>query len=135
MNSTLSQQALLVFACDKTKVSSFYQRVLGLHVIESSSSHDLLGGQGFEIFVHAASVLDVSAAGASRPEPRSDTPLKPIFTVLDLDEIRDAVVQTGGFLLPPEQAWMYRNFRVLDGWDPEGNVVQFRQKLKASLES
>jgi hypothetical protein len=26
-----------------------------------------------------------------------------------------------------KQAWRFRGFVVLDGWDPEGNVVQFKQ--------
>jgi len=136
MSQTLCQQALLIFADDKTKVSSFYQCVLGLDVIESTSSYELLSGHGCEIFVHSASVSESSSGGdESKPAPRIDTSLKPIFTVFDLEGIRDVAVHTGGFLLPPEQAWKYRNFLVLDGWDPEGNVVQFRQKLKATLES
>jgi hypothetical protein len=26
-----------------------------------------------------------------------------------------------------QQAWRFRGHIVLDGWDPEGNVVQFKQ--------
>jgi hypothetical protein len=26
-----------------------------------------------------------------------------------------------------KQAWRIRGYVVLDGWDPEGNVVQFKQ--------
>ena len=130
MDAPLIQQALLIFACDKAKVSSFYQRVLDLTVIESTHSHDLLSGPGYEIFVHTIPESELpSAEPASRPEPRSDTALKPIFSVLDLAQIRVAVDETGGSLLPLERAWKYRGCVVLDGWDPEGNVVQFRQAL------
>ena len=36
--------------------------------------------------------------------------------------------KTGGYLKPAEAAWHYRGCAVLDGWDPEGNVVQFKQR-------
>lgn len=127
MDVPLVQQALLIFACDKAKVSCFYQRVLALTVTESTQSHDLLTGSGYEIFVHTIPEWESSPAVlASRPEPRSDALLKPIFTVMDLAKTRVAVEEMGGFLLPPERAWKYRCWMVLDGWDPEGNVLQFR---------
>ena len=34
---------------------------------------------------------------------------------------------SGGFLKPAEAAWRIRGMLVLDGCDPEGNVVQFKQ--------
>jgi hypothetical protein len=38
-----------------------------------------------------------------------------------------AAKATGGHLKPLKQAWRFRGFVVLDGWDPEGNIVQFKQ--------
>jgi hypothetical protein len=35
--------------------------------------------------------------------------------------------KTYGHLKPLKQAWHFRGFVVLDGWDPEGNIVQFKQ--------
>jgi hypothetical protein len=40
-----------------------------------------------------------------------------------------AAVKTGGFLKPREQACDIRGCVVLDGHDPEGNVVQFKQRV------
>jgi predicted enzyme related to lactoylglutathione lyase len=59
--------------------------------------------------------------------PRDDTAIKPTFVVKDLAVVREAVEKTGGFLKPLKQAWRFRGFIVLDGWDPEGNIVQFKQ--------
>jgi predicted enzyme related to lactoylglutathione lyase len=127
MNATLNPLALVIFAEDKGKVSSFYQCVLGLTVIESASSHDLLSGSGYEIVVHVRSDVDSTpVASSATPEPRSETPIKPIFTVSDFAQLRAVVIAEGGALLPLEQSWKYRGCVVLDGWDPEGNVLQFR---------
>jgi hypothetical protein len=30
---------------------------------------------------------------------------------------------------PIEAAWQFGGFTLLDGWDPEGNVVQFPQRV------
>ena len=58
---------------------------------------------------------------------REDTPFKPAFVVKNLDEVRVAAAATGGSLGPSSEAWRYNGYLVLDGCDPEGNVVQFRQ--------
>ena len=34
----------------------------------------------------------------------------------------------GGAIKPPEAEWEARGFRAVDGHDPEGNVVQFRER-------
>ncbi len=34
----------------------------------------------------------------------------------------------GGEVFPPEREWNFQGYRVCDGMDPEGNVVQFRQR-------
>jgi predicted enzyme related to lactoylglutathione lyase len=45
----------------------------------------------------------------------------------DLEVVRAAAKANGGFLKPIKQAWRIRGFIVLDGCDPEGNVIQFKQ--------
>ncbi len=122
------QQGLVVFAKNKKRVSAFYQQTLKLVVEESDTSHDLLRGHGYEIVVHsiprkvAASILI-----ADPPSARDETPFKPTFVVMSLAEVRLAVEATGGFLKPDSGAWHFRGHIVLDGWDPEGNIVQFKQ--------
>jgi hypothetical protein len=65
------------------------------------------------------------------PVRREETPIKCSFLVGDLARVRAEAEETGGGLLPDEQAWDWRGQRHLDGFDPEGNVVQFRVRLKA----
>jgi hypothetical protein len=121
-------QGLVVFAKSKDKVSAFYQQTLGLTAHESEPTHDLLVGSGQEVVVHAISKRYADSIEiASPPEPREDAAMKPTFVVADLAQVRAAVKRTGGFLKPVKQAWRFRGMIVLDGWDPEGNVVQFKQ--------
>ena len=127
----MPQQGLVVFAKNKKRVSAFYQQTLGLEVQESDSSHDVLRGNDYEVVVHT--IPRKYAAGitiAKPPEPREETPFKPTFVVTYLSEVRRAAEATGGYLKPESGAWHFRGHAVLDGWDPEGNIVQFKQAEK-----
>jgi predicted enzyme related to lactoylglutathione lyase len=128
---TAPAQSLVIFAKNKKRVSAFYRRTLGLEAAEEESGHDLLVGAGIELVIHA--IPRKYSAGiviARPPQPREDTPLKPVFAVADLAAVRAAAKASGGLLKPADAAWQIRGYTVLDGWDPEGNVVQFRQRNK-----
>ena len=125
---TALRQSLVIYARHKARVSAFYQRTLGLDVVEDASSHDLLRGPGVELVIHAipaeyASNIEI----ADTPQVREETPFKPVFAVADLEAVRAAASATGGSLAPVSSAWRYDGAVVIDGFDPEGNVVQFRQ--------
>lgn len=122
------RQGLVVYAKSKSRVSAFYQRTLGLKVVEDAPSHDLLRGPGIEVVIHAIPRKYAAGITISKPpEVREETPLKPVFFVNSLDAVRAAALATGGALQPSTNAWQYDGTIVLDGHDPEGNVVQFRQ--------
>jgi hypothetical protein len=121
-------QTLVVFAKNKKRLSAFYRQTLTLEVIESQSSHELLSARGIEIVVHAISRKYAADIKISKPpQIREDSPFKPAFVVKSLDHVRAAAVATGGGLKAIELAWQIRGATVLDGHDPEGNVVQFKQ--------
>lgn len=122
------QLGLVVFAKNKKRVSAFYQKTLGLDVVESEKSHDLLQGNGYEIVIHTIPRKhSVDITITKPPVPREQIPLKPTFVVRDLAEVRHAAESTGGYLKPESGAWHIRGHVVLDGWDPEGNIVQFKR--------
>lgn len=126
--SATRQQGVVVFAKNKKRVSAFYQRTLALEVEESESSHDLLRGHGYEVVVHAIPRKYAAVIKLATPVvPRTEMPIKPTFLVKDLEAVRAAAVETGGWLKPAAGAWRFRGCVVLDGWDPEGNIVQFKQ--------
>lgn len=124
----MHQQGLVVFAKNKERVSAFYQQTLRLELRESDASYDLLQGHGYEVIIHA--VPQERRADITVPNPpqaREGTPFKPTFIVASLSAVRRAVEATGGHLQPETHTWQFRGHTVLDGWDPEGNVVQFKQ--------
>ena len=122
------QQGLVVFAKNKKRVSAFYQQALGLSVEQSDTSHDLLRGHGYEVVVHTIPRKYAASISISKPpEPRQETPFKPTFVVSSLAAVRKAAEATGGHLKPEAGAWHFRGHVVLDGCDPEGNIVQFKQ--------
>ena len=122
-------QSLVIFAKNKKSVSAFYQRTLGLVATEEAPSHDLLQGPGVELVIHTIPRKYATDIQITKPpKVREDMPFKPAFLVNDLDAVRLAAKATGGFLKPAEVAWHIRGNTVLDGWDPEGNVVQFKQR-------
>jgi len=123
------QQGLVIFVKNKKRVSAFYQSTLNLQVAESDTGHDLLRGHGYEVVVHSiprkyATRIQI----AKPPAPREMACFKPTFVVPDLEVVRLAAEKAGGYLKPAEGAWHFRGCTVLDGWDPEGNIVQFKQR-------
>ena len=122
------QQGCVAFAKNKKRVSAFDQRTLGLAVQDSESTHDLLLGSTYEVVVHSIPRKHAASIKIARPvEPREQMPIKPTVVVENLEAVRRSAKETGGHLKPIEQAWHFRGCVVLDGWDPERNVVQFKQ--------
>ena len=131
MKQVRATTAVVIFAKSLKKVSAFYRQTLGLAVAEEASSHVLLQGLGIELVIHAIPRKYAADIAISRPPRlREDTPMKPVFVVPDLEAARAAAKAGGGGLKPAEAAWAFRGHTVLDGWDPEGNVLQFRQPLQ-----
>ena len=131
--SNRAKHSLVVFAKNKKRVSAFYRATLGLAALEEAPSHDVLQGRGIELVIHAIPRKIAATITISQPpRVREDTPLKPAFVVKDLEAVRAAALATGGHLKPVEAAWLIRGATVLDGHDPEGNVVQFKQLQRAS---
>ncbi len=123
------QQGVVLYAKNKKRVSAFYQKALGLHVVESESSHDHIQGDGYEIIVHAIPRKIAAGITIAKPlAPRANGAIEPTFVVRSLEAVRAATDQTGGILNPTSEAWHFRGCTVLDGCDPEGNRVQFKQR-------
>ncbi len=126
-------QSLLIYAKNKKRVSAFYQAVFGFVVVESETSHDLLSGPCGDLVVHAIpKALAVKISLTRPPALREDGAIKPVFPVADLDAARSAARRAGGGIRGAEATWAWRGSLQVSGWDPEGNVVQFTQRVKKS---
>ena len=122
---------VVVYAKDIDKVSAFYAAVTDLAVVEVEPGHVVLEGGGFQLIVVAipsriASTIEIS----SPPEPREETPIKPIFVVHSIAAARSLAVVHGGQFNAVESEWEFHGCRVCDGHDPEGNVLQVREKAR-----
>ena len=104
---------------------------LGSELAHSEADHVVLESPALQLVIvaipeHIAESIDL----AEPPLPRTDTPIKLVFPVASIDAARTAAAARGGEVNPPEREWQFHGFRVCDGHDPEGNVVQLRQRLR-----
>ncbi len=117
----------VLYAKDVARVSAFYAGIAGMAVTHTEADHVVLESPSLQLVVVAipaavAATIDI----ADPPRRRTDTPIKLAFAVESLDAARKAAPLLGGELNPVEREWVYRQHRVCDGHDPEGNVVQLR---------
>ena len=119
-----------VYAKDARRLAGFYAGVLGLGRVEEGASFVVLAAPGVELaIVQASPEIADSIVLADPPDVREGTPMKLSFVVDDVERLRAVVVRLGGGLAAPDAAWSWRGHRHLDGWDPEGNLLQLRQAV------
>lgn len=121
--------AAVLYAKDLPKVGNFYANVAGLQVTHEESDHVVLESDTFQLVVvaipgkHAASIHITEP-----PQRRENTAVKLVFPVASIAATRRLAQLHGGQLNTPSREWMFQDSRVCDGHDPEGNVVQFRER-------
>jgi len=121
----------VVYARDLARVCAFYAGVPGFTVAHSEPDHVVLESPALQLVIvavpeHIAATIEV----ADPPVRRTDAPIKLVFTVASIEDMRAAAESRGGQLNPPEREWQFQGFRVCDGHDAEGNVVQFREHVR-----
>jgi catechol 2,3-dioxygenase-like lactoylglutathione lyase family enzyme len=124
--------ALVLYVLDPERVGAFYRSVTGLEQVGASGDALILANSSAELVL--VRIPERIASGmelADPPDRRESTPMKPVFLVRSLAAARAAADGTGGAVDPPEREWDFRDTRVCDGYDPEGNVVQLRAPLPA----
>jgi len=120
----------VIFAKNIEVMTAFYKAVLKMHVSEAISSHTVLSNAATELVIHAIpKKIAESIVIENPPKIRAASAIKPAFIVESLEEVRLACTNNGGGLKPSNDMWEIRGAKVLDGWDPEGNVIQFKQLM------
>ena len=118
-----------VYAKDARRLAGFYLEVLALSRVEEGSTFVLLGSERFElVIVQAPDAVAASIEITEPPEVRIDMPMKLSFSVPNIESLRPTILRLGGGLKSWDAAWSWRSAKHLDGWDPEGNVFQLRQR-------
>jgi len=124
------QTSCVIFAKNLKVLTEFYQKVLQANVPYVEDSYSLLYFGESELVIHAIPAnIAANIAIQAPPEIRSACAIKPVFYAESLSDLASLCEQLGGGLKALSSAWEIRGAKVLDGWDPEGNVIQFRERL------
>lgn len=108
---------------DLDRMVDFYVQVLGLRRTDDEAGFATLESDDWVLTL----VRSPDAEPPSSPAPRrSDTAVKLVFAVADLDETGRAAAVLGGVTGPAEARWAFRGEVRCDLVDPEGNVVGLR---------
>ncbi|MBG7620392.1 hypothetical protein I5R65_13030 [Herbaspirillum sp. AP02] len=126
--STQPKAGAVLFAKDVARLAAFYAQVLAVVPKHAHAEKVVIEAEDFLLVIHAippaaAATVDISAP----PVLRENVPVKLFLPVRSLAQARLSTQQLGGGLKPPEAEWSGPDFRACDGFDPEGNVVQFRE--------
>jgi predicted enzyme related to lactoylglutathione lyase len=125
--------AAVVYVRDLRRMRDFYEACFGMSVLESGGDeYCVLASEDWSVsLVAVPATIAATWAITDPPERREETPVKLAFEVANIEELRAVITRTGGQADPAGSAWDFRGFRHLDCLDPEGNVVQLRQRLPA----
>jgi len=121
---------VVFYAGDVDRLARFYAAVLGLAVVDRADGYAVLNGGGGDVSIVAVPPAVAATLRLQEPpEIREETPVKPSFRVPSLAAAAAAALEHGGGTKPLDTAWDFRGLRHLDGFDPEGNVVQLVEPL------
>jgi len=119
----------VIFAKDVARVARFYAGMLSMTATTLEGGDVVLESADLQLVIHTIPPrIAKTIAITTPPKPRTDTAMKPFFAVDSLADARSRAVALGGALNPPQKEFETRGFRACDGHDPEGNVVQFRER-------
>lgn len=118
----------VLYVKDIDKARAFYSMVAGLVLTSSEHDNVVLESPSFQLVLLAIPeriALEIEIS--SPPVLRENNAIKLVFFVSSISAARAVAVDFHGQLNPSEREWTFQGHRVCDGFDPEGNVVQFRE--------
>lgn len=122
-----AQSGLFIYANDVDKLARFYGSVLGMTPLSASRDLVVMQSPGIQIvFCAIPPQVAKSIEAESPPKLRDDAAFKFFFTIPSIDRAQDAAVEHGGHILPDR--WQGPGFVACNACDPEGNIVQLRER-------
>lgn len=120
----------VIFAKQPERLAEFYQAVASMNRIWQQADKIVLATEQFSLVIHALPEAIASSIVLSQPPVwREQVAIKPYLPVSSLHQARAVATQHGGGLDPVSHEWRGPGWLACDGWDPEGNRVQWRQPL------
>ncbi len=118
----------VVYGQDLDRLAGFYCATLGVTESRRTRSFVVLSGSSYDlVLVSMPPELAAQVTVTVPPQRREDTPVKLTFSVDDIARARAAAAEAGGVVEGPEREWSWDGATVVNGHDPEGNVIQVRQ--------
>jgi predicted enzyme related to lactoylglutathione lyase len=123
-----SRSGAVLYAKNVGRVVAFYSAVLGVQASDGDENHVVLESPGFQLVVlsipeEIASSIEITIP----PTRRANAAIKMVFFVPSIAAVRTSAEAFGGMLNSSDKEWSFQRFKVCDGLDPEGNVIQFRE--------
>lgn len=119
---------VVIYAKDLAGMATFYRGVLALRTRHADIDHHVLVSAEVEMVVHAIpEVIAATITIAAPPLLRETAAIKPWFVVESLAAAREAAHRLGGAVF--EEEWDGPGYRARNAHDPEGNVLQLRERL------
>lgn len=130
--SSLPKHGAVLFAKDLPRVAAFYRELVGMTQTVSENRLIVLESDTYQLVIHGipkniANRIEITTP----PLRRADMPTKLVFPVTSLAAARTAAGALGGEVDAVSAQFSARGFIACDGFDPEGNVVQFREAAPA----
>jgi predicted enzyme related to lactoylglutathione lyase len=116
----------VIYAKDLDAMQAFYERVTKLAVEEVGEGYVLM--DELSLVAIPEEIADTFEI-LSPPLRREETAVKLVFDVPGLAAARVRATQLGGMVDPADTEWEFGGWKVCDGHDPEGNVIQLRELL------
>ncbi len=129
MRAFKNRTRMVLYAKNLASVVEFYHGVFKLEIEQSEPDHVVLGSSTSQLVIvqvpaSVASTIHIAAP----PARRTQASVKPVFDVESISAARGVILNLRGGIDPAEREWIFQGYRVCDGHDPEGNVVQFQQR-------
>lgn len=130
-DSNLPKHGAVLFAKDLPRVAAFYRELLGMTQTLSEKRLIVLESETYQLIIHGIPKQVTDRLNITvPPKRRVDLPIKLVFPVKSLAETRAAAVALGGQVDDASAQFSSRGFTACDGYDPEGNVLQFREAAR-----
>jgi catechol 2,3-dioxygenase-like lactoylglutathione lyase family enzyme len=118
----------VIYAKDKERLADFYTRTIGMVAVEDGDDFVVLESSSTQLVIrNLPPDMAAKVTVDTPPVARTNAAIKPSFVVKSLRLACEAAIAAGGNAKSVDTLVSFLDHNVIDGCDPEGNVIQFRQ--------